>query len=71
MDKYILFDLRPSLYQLGMVYLQEFCGGWSIFIVWNSTAMWQGSILAASAIVQSQQKLVNRDKYILFDPNPS
>ena len=53
----------------GKAYLQEFCGGWCIFIVWHWTAIWQGSIFGCSSQCSVIKKLVNMDKNILHDPH--
>ena len=38
-------------------------------IVWHSTTMRQSSAFGFFSSVQSLQKLVDMDKYILFEPN--
>ena len=43
MAKHVVFDPNSFLHQLRKAYLQQFCGGWYIFIIWHSTAMWLGS----------------------------
>jgi len=53
MDKYVLFDLNSFLHQIGKGYLQECCGGWSIFIFGTQQQCGWAVFLAASAQNQS------------------
>ena len=69
MDKYILFEPNAFFYQSGKACLQEFWGGRSTFVFVTKQQCDWAAFLAASVSVQSWQKLLNMDKYILFEPN--